>query len=163
MKNKINLGIIGKNFGYNVIYKAFSKNKTYKVKGFSYKSKKTEKINIPKGIKIYSDWKKLILDKKISAVIIATPPILHKSITKFAIQNNKHVFCEKPFTCTLRDANFICNLVKRKKNISHMVNYEFADIDAFRFFKKKIISNLKINKIFLNWFIFNSTNNFFWR
>jgi len=26
MKNKINLGIIGKNFGYNVLYKAFLKN-----------------------------------------------------------------------------------------------------------------------------------------
>ena len=34
-----------------------------------------------------------------------------------------------------------------------MVNYEFAEIDAFHFFKKKIINNIKINKIYLNWFI----------
>ena len=153
MQNKINLGIIGKNFGYHVIYKSFLKNKKYKIKGFSFKSKKTEKIKIPKSVKIYSSWKELILDKKINAVAVAAPPILHKSIIKFAIKNNKHVFCEKPFTCSYKEANFICNLIKRRKNISHMVNYEFAEIDAFLFFKKKIINNIKINRIFLSWFI----------
>ena len=137
MQNKINIGIIGKNFGYNVIYKSFLKNKRYKIKGFSFKSKKKDKIKISKNIKIYSSWKKLILDKKINAIVIATPPILHKSIIKFAFKNNKHVFCEKPFTCSTKEANFVCNLVKRKKNISHMVNYEFGEIDAFNFFRKK--------------------------
>ena len=54
MQNKINLGIIGKNFGYRVIYKAFLKNSKYKIKGFSFRSKKINKIEIPKNIKIYS-------------------------------------------------------------------------------------------------------------
>ena len=152
MQNRINLGIVGKNFGYNVIYKAFLKNKKYKVKGFSFKSKKN-KIKIPKDIKIYSSWKKLISDKKINAVVVAAPPILHKNIIKFAIKNNKHIFCEKPFTQSYKEANLICNLIKRKKNISHMLNYEFSEIDAFRFFKNKIIQNIKINGIYLNWFI----------
>ena len=65
MENKINLGIIGKNFGYHVIYKSFIKNTKYKIKGFSFKSKSAEKIKIPKNIKIYHSWKKLILDKEI--------------------------------------------------------------------------------------------------
>jgi len=153
MQNKINLGIIGRNFGYHVIYKAFLKNKKYKIKGFSFKSKKTNKVKIPEDIKIYSSWKKLILNKKINAVAVAAPPVLHKSIIKFAIKNNKHVFCEKPFTCSYKEANLVCNLIKRKKNISHMVNYEFAGIDAFHFFKNNIIQTIKINKIYLNWFI----------
>ena len=153
MQNKINLGIIGKNFGYRVIYKAFLKNSKYKIKGFSFRSKKINKIEIPKNIKIYSSWKKLISSKKINAVVIAAPPILHKSIIKFALKNNKHIFCEKPFTCSYKEANIVCNLIKRKKNISHMVNYEFGEIDAFHFFKNKIIQNIKINKIYLNWFI----------
>ena len=153
MQNKINLGIIGKNIGYHVIYKAFLKNKKYKIKGFSFRSQKIEKLKIPKDINIYSSWKKLILNKKINAVAVAAPPVLHKSIIKFAIKNNKHVFCEKPFTCSYKEANFICNLIKRKKSLSHMVNYEFAEIDAFSFFKKKIINNIKINRIYLNWFI----------
>ena len=152
MQNKINLGIIGKNFGYNVIYKSFLKNKNYKIKGFCFKSKKTSKLKIPNNIKIYSNWKRLVLDKKINAIAISSPPATHKKIVKFAIRNNKHIFCEKPLTCSYNDASIICNLVKKKK-ISHMVNYQFANIDTFQFFKKKIMKNLKISEIYLNWFI----------
>jgi len=153
MQNKINLGIIGKNFGYHVIYKSFLKNKKYKIKGFAFRSKKIEELKIPKDVNIYSSWKKLLLNKKINAVAVAAPPALHKSIIKFAIKNNKHIFCEKPFTCSYKEANFICNLINRKNFLSHMVNYEFAEIGAFAFFKKKIINNIKIKKIALNWFI----------
>tara|TARA_Y100000590_G_scaffold438567_1_gene561527 strand:+ start:3103 stop:4125 length:1023 start_codon:yes stop_codon:yes gene_type:complete len=153
MQNKVNVGIIGKNFGYHVIYKSFLKKKEYRVKGFSFKSKKNNKVQIPKNIKIYSNWKKLILDRDIDAIIIAAPPFLHKKIIKFSIKNNKHIFCEKPFTCSYKEAEDICNLIKRKKNICHMVNYEFANIGTFNFFKKKIIKNIKIRNIYLNWFI----------
>ena len=93
MQNKINLGIIGKNFGYHVIYKSFLKNKKFNIKGFSFRSKKNWKIKIPKKIKIYPSWKNMILDKQIDAVAIAIPPILHKKIIKFAIKNKKHIFC----------------------------------------------------------------------
>ena len=153
MQNKINVGIIGKKFGYNVIYKSFLKNKNLKVKSFCFKSKTAGKLKIHKSIKIYSSWKKLILDKEIQAIAIATPPKLHKKIIQFAIKNNKHIFCEKPFTTSYKDANFICKLIEKKKNLSLMVNYEFGEIDAFRFFKKKIANNLKVDKIKLNWFI----------
>ena len=152
MKNKINIGIIGKNFGYNVIYKSFLKSKNYRIKGFCFKSKKAKKLKIPKNIKIYTSWKKLVLNKKIDAIAISSPPTTHKKIIRFAIKNKKHIFCEKPLTCSYDDANLMCNLIKNKK-ISHMVNYQFANIEAFEFFKKKIINNLKIRKIYLNWFI----------
>ena len=152
MQSKINLGIIGKNFGYQVIYKSFLKNKKFKIRAFSFKSKKKNIINFPKNIKIYNNWKKLILDKKIKAIVIATPPAYHKSIIKFALDHNKHIFCEKPFTVSEKEANFVCNLNK-KKNIANMVNYEFAEINSFHFFKKKILKKIKINKIYLNLFI----------
>ena len=35
----------------------------------------------------------------------------------FSEKNNKHVFCEKPFTCSYKEANFICNLIVIKKII----------------------------------------------
>ena len=152
MQNKINIGIIGKNFGYKVIYKSFIKNKKYKVVGFSFKSKNKDRLKLPKKIKIYNNWKNLILNKKIHAVVIATPPFYHKKIIQFALKNNKHIFCEKPLACTNKEALSLCNLT-RKKRISHMVNYEFSEIEAFSFFKNKILKKIKIKKIFLNWFI----------
>ena len=154
MKNKIKLGIIGKNFGYNVIYKSFIKNNDYKIVGFSFKSKKFDKIKLPKKIKVYFNWKKLILNKNINAIAIAAPPTLHKNIIEFGIKHNKHIFCEKPFTCSKKEANYVCQLIDKKKNISHMVNYEFNEISAFRFFKRQILDKkIKINKIDINWFM----------
>ena len=153
MKNKIGLGIIGRNFGYNVIYKSFLKNKNFKILGFSFKSKKNNNLKIGKKIRIYPNWKNLILDKNIDAIVIATPPTLNSKIIKFAIKHNKHIFCEKPFTCSTKESNYICKLIK-KKNLSHMINYEFPEIDAFIFFKSKILKKkILINKINLDWII----------
>ena len=45
-----------------------------------------------------------------------------------------------------------------------MVNYEFANIAAFNFLKKKVIKNLKISKIYLDWFIdLNKRSNKSWK
>ena len=153
IKKKINLGIVGKNFGYNVIYKSFQKNKNFKIVGFSFKSKINYSIKISKKIKIYSSWKKLILNKSIDAIAIASPPTSHKNIIKFAIKNKKHIFCEKPFTCSFNEANYICKLIKQKK-LSHIVNYEFVEIDAFQIFKNNILNKKnKIDKIKIDWFL----------
>ena len=162
-RKKIKLGIIGKNFGYNVIYKAFVKNKNFKIIAFSFKSKKYDKNKFSKKIKIYFNWKNLILDNKVNSIAIATPPESHKKIIEFAIKHNKHIFCEKPFTSTYEESNHICNLLDKKK-ISHMANYEFAEISAFRFFKKNILNkNTKINKIKLNWCMKINRPNISWK
>jgi len=163
LKKKITLGIIGKNFGYKVIYKSFLKNKKFKVLGFASKSNKN-KINLPKNIKLYTDWKKLILNKNIDAVVISAPPTLHLKIIKFAVKHNKHIFCEKPFTCSKKQADIICKLMKKERKIFHFVNYEFVEIDAFKLFKKKILKKkIKIKKINLNWFIKIKRSNKIWK
>ena len=163
MSNRIGLGIIGKNFGYNVIYKSFIKNSHFKVLGFSCKTKNFNKTYLPKDIKLYYDWKKLILDKKIKAIVIASPPSLHKKIISFALKNNKHIFCEKPFTCSKKEASYICKLIKNKKSLSNIVNYEFVEIDAFRYFRKHILNKVKIDKIDLKWFLDPKQKNNTWK
>ena len=52
MQNKINLGIIGKNFGYKVIYQSFLKNKKFKIVGFSFKKKVESFLNKSSSSKI---------------------------------------------------------------------------------------------------------------
>ena len=146
---KINLGIIGRNFGYNVAYKAIQKNKIFNVVGFSVKNKSIQK-KIPNNIKIYKNWKELILDKKVNSVLIASPPQTHKKIIKLSIKNKKHIFCEKPVTTNLNDITFICNLLKKKKIINY-VNYEFGNIEAFNFFKKNYLKKIKILNIHIDW------------
>ena len=137
MKNKLNVGIIGRNFGLKVIYKSIQKNKKFNTIGICFKSKNIKNLKIPKSIKIYNNWKKMIIDKNINAIIIASPPYLHKKIIKFALKHKKHIFCEKPFTTTFNDAAYLCKILEKNKNICHMVNYEFINIEAFNYLKKK--------------------------
>lgn len=46
--------------------------------------------------KTYSDWRKLLEDKTVEAVHIATPCDLHVEMAIAALQAGKHVYCEKP-------------------------------------------------------------------
>lgn len=42
------------------------------------------------------DWRKVIENKDVQAVFIATPPNLHAEMAIAALQAGKHVYCEKP-------------------------------------------------------------------
>jgi len=45
-----------------------------------------------------------VLSKDIEAIFIATPPATHYKVAKKALEANKHIFVEKPFTLNLEDA-----------------------------------------------------------
>jgi len=48
----------------------------------------------------YSDWRKVLDDKDVEAVFIATPPYLHSEMAIAALKAGKHVYCEKPIGVT---------------------------------------------------------------
>ena len=128
---KINVGIIGKNFGYKLIYHVIQRIKKFNTIAFCFKNKGDLKtIN---KIEIYTDWKKMLRNKKINAVIISSPPETHLEIIKTAIKKKIHIFCEKPVTKSYKQIMQVTNLLKNKK-LFHIVNYEFPKIAAFKFF-----------------------------
>lgn len=63
-----------------------------------------------KGAKAYRDYQKLLQDKDIQAVIIATPLNLHYQMAVDSLQAGKHVYLEKTMTHTIPQA---LDLVKR--------------------------------------------------
>ena len=150
---KINVGIIGKNFGYKLIYTVIHRIKEFNTIAFCFKNpvnfKTINKINI------YTDWKKMLSNKKINAVIISSPPETHLEIIKTAIKKKIHIFCEKPATKSYKQIMQVTNLLKNKK-LFHIVNYEFPKIAAFKFFKKNILKKIYIKKIQINWTIKSS-------
>jgi len=54
-----------------------------------------------------ADYKTILEDKTIQAVIVATPPMQHREITVEALKAGKHVYCEVPLAHTIEDAKAI--------------------------------------------------------
>ena len=52
-----------------------------------------------------SDFKALLANKDVDAVVLATPHSQHSEQVIAAAQAGKHVFCEKPFALTKADAD----------------------------------------------------------
>jgi predicted dehydrogenase len=72
------------------------------------------------GVKAYPDINSLI--SEVDVVDIVTPTISHYDCAKAAINNNKHIFIEKPLTYTLEEADELVRLVK-EKNIKAQVGH----------------------------------------
>jgi predicted dehydrogenase len=60
----------------------------------------------------YEDYHKLLDQKDVEAVIIATPTHQHKEIVLAALQAGKHVYCEAPLANTIEDARAIAKAAK---------------------------------------------------
>ncbi len=65
-----------------------------------YAEKYFDKDNMPK---LYTDYKDVLNDDSIDAVVICTPDVTHRQMTIEALEKGKHVLLEKPFATTLED------------------------------------------------------------
>ncbi len=50
---------------------------------------------------IYDDFRRLIDDQRVEAVIVSTPPSDHETVAKAALEAGKHVLCEKPLAASV--------------------------------------------------------------
>ena len=77
------------------------------------------------GGKIYPGYKALIESKDVDAIYLPLPPALHYKWAKFALENGKHVFVEKPSTCYLKDTEDLISIASAKGLALHE-NYMFV-------------------------------------
>lgn len=74
------------------------------------------------GANWYTDYENLIEDKELDIVHVVTPPNTHFKMSLLAIQNGKHVLCEKPLALSMRDAEILINNAKQH-NLIIPVNF----------------------------------------
>lgn len=72
---------------------------------------------------------------EIDAVAVVTPVWTHFELAKQALLNGKHVFIEKPFTSTARQAEELINLAEQR-NLTIMVDHTFLFTGAVRKIKQ---------------------------
>jgi predicted dehydrogenase len=66
---------------------------------------------------LYSDYRKLLDDNQVDAVVIGAPDHWHTPMTIAAVQAGKDVYCEKPVTHTLEEGNALERAVRASKRV----------------------------------------------
>ena len=102
----INAAIIGLGgFGQRLVSSVQGKSEKIRfVAGVTRTPSKAEDFAKAMGFPVGSDYGTVLKDKKVDAVVIATPHRQHARQVIEAAEAGKHVFCEKPFTLTKADA-----------------------------------------------------------
>ncbi len=78
----------------------------------TYPSSLRRGTNIAPKASPVSDYRKILDDKAVKAVVVTTPTHQHKEIVLAALQAGKHVYCEAPLARTIEDARAIAQAAK---------------------------------------------------
>jgi predicted dehydrogenase len=80
---------------------------------------------------VTADADEILKATDIDLVAIVTPVRTHFDLAKAALENGKHIFVEKPFTCTSAQAEELIELAERK-NLKIMVDHTFLFTGAVK-------------------------------
>jgi predicted dehydrogenase len=86
-----------------------------------------------------SDYRELLRDPELDAVVIATPVATHFTFAKEALEANKHVLVEKPFTASVSEAEALIDMARERAR-TLMVDHTFVYTGAVRRIKELIQS-----------------------
>lgn len=93
--------------------------------------------------KLYKDFRKLLEQKDIDAVIVGTPDHWHCLITIYALQAGKNVYCEKPMANSIEE----CNIMVRAANYYNKQIVQIGQQQRSGFIFQKAMELIKTGKI----------------
>ena len=150
----VKIGIIGSGFSLYGLLPAFNSLKNGKV--VSICGKQSERmVCYCKSIGLkntYTDWRLMLKNEKLDAIALAVPPNVQFEMAKVAIGMGINIFAEKPLAGNVSQAKRLLELAV-KKQITHMVDFIFPEIDLWQTAKQlidnKVLGELK--RISVNW------------
>ena len=77
-----------------------------------------------KGLKLYKDFRKLLANKEIDAVVIATPDHWHAINVIEAAKAGKDVYCEKPYSHSIEEGRLMVKAIEKYKRINQTGNMQ---------------------------------------
>jgi predicted dehydrogenase len=116
MTDKIRIGVIGLGIMGEQYVRIYKSHPLSIVTAICTRSpEKLDEIGARHGIEArYTDYLELLSDASVDAVCVATPDSAHYEPVKAALENGKHVLCEKPFTTNLDEADELLDLSRNR-------------------------------------------------
>ena len=102
-----------------------------------------------KKAKLYSDYRKLLDDKDVDAVIIGTPDHWHCLQTIHACEAGKDVYVEKPIANTIEESNLMVAAVNRYNRVVQVGQWQRSDphwISALDYLNKDKLGKIRAVK-----------------
>ena len=128
----IRIGIIGSNYGRMVLLPAFRADRRCEViaLGGSNAARTAELASAAGIARAYSDWRAVVDDKDVQAIVIATLPSLQAEIAIAALKAGKPVFAEKPMAGDLAAARAMLTAAEQS-GLPTGIDFNFTQIAAW--------------------------------
>lgn len=129
----IRVGIVGCNYGRNVLLPAFRTDPRCEVVALAGSdAARTAELaraaNVPQGL---GDWRTLVDDPAIDAVAIAVPPDLQPEVALRALDRGKPIFVEKPLAADLARASSVLERA-RSTGQTGVIDFNFPELATWR-------------------------------
>ncbi len=153
----VRLALIGTGFGSQVHLPAIAHvDHTELVAICSRRQDRVDVIAARHGIPSAStDWRDVVNDPGVDAVIVATPPYLHHQMVIAALEAGKHVLCEKPLARNLAETRDMARLAKQAGVVA-MVDHQYRYLPIRRRVKELLDEGYIGTPHALNMIVFNS-------
>jgi len=93
-----------------------------------------------------TSWETLAKRDDIDLIDVTAPSNFHKQISLGAIENGKHIFCEKPLALNLADAREMLQAAE-EAGVKHMINFNYRTAPAVALAKRMVDDGL-LGKIY---------------
>ena len=106
----------------------------------------TKQIGKPyAGVKTYQDYRELLVNKDIDAVLISTPDHWHALCAIHSVKAGKHVYLQKPASLTITEGRDLSNAVQ-KSGMIFQIGSQQRSWEQFRY-AVELVRNGRIGKI----------------
>lgn len=110
----------------------------------AYQGRVARAIERTKG-SVAKDWREILADKSIDAVVVASPDHWHKTHVIEAVRAGKDVYCEKPLTYTTDDGLEIIRAVNETKKILQVGSQGVSSENQIK--ARELIQSGKLGKV----------------
>jgi predicted dehydrogenase len=133
MTEKVRIGVIGLGIMGEQYLRIYNAHPLATVSAIcTRRQERLDEIGRKHGINTrFTDYRELLEQSDVDAVCVATPDFAHHAPVKAALEANKHVLCEKPFTTLLSEADELLSLSRARPHLKLQVAFNHRWLSSY--------------------------------